>query len=141
MESYNDPQSARRGSEPRSPSLLQFNGIATNIKGSTVAVKLPVRFREQTQLQKLPLSSPSKIIQQTSIKMRFSLTTIAIALLGSAMALPNPNVNSVEERAAVRISTKLRRPTSTRSADNFGLYSNAAMNSIIATPRRTAAVV
>jgi hypothetical protein len=33
--------------------------------------------------------------------MRFSLTTIAIALLGSALALPNPDVNSVEERAAV----------------------------------------
>ncbi|KAK2609409.1 hypothetical protein N8I77_002906 [Diaporthe amygdali] len=33
-------------------------------------------------------------------KMRFSLTTIAIALLGSAMALPSSDVNHVEERAA-----------------------------------------
>ncbi|KAG6358507.1 hypothetical protein INS49_014391 [Diaporthe citri] len=32
--------------------------------------------------------------------MRFSLTTIAIALLGTAVALPNPDVNTVEERAA-----------------------------------------
>lgn len=34
-------------------------------------------------------------------KMRFSLTTIAIALLGTAMALPNPDLKPVEERAAV----------------------------------------
>lgn len=39
--------------------------------------------------------------------MRLSLTTIAIALLGTAMALPNPDVNSVEERAAVSTSLGL----------------------------------
>lgn len=33
--------------------------------------------------------------------MRFSMTTIAIAILGTAMALPNPDVNAVEDRAAV----------------------------------------
>lgn len=33
--------------------------------------------------------------------MRLSLTTVAIALLGTAMALPNPDVKPVEERAAV----------------------------------------
>lgn len=37
----------------------------------------------------------------TPAKMRFSLTTIAIALLGTAMALPNPSVNPLEERATV----------------------------------------
>lgn len=36
-------------------------------------------------------------------KMRFSLTTIVIALLGTAMALPNPDLKPVEERAAVSV--------------------------------------
>jgi hypothetical protein len=36
--------------------------------------------------------------------MRFTLTTIAIALLGSAIALPDPDINSVGERAAVSAS-------------------------------------
>lgn len=38
---------------------------------------------------------------KTPAKMRFSLTTIVIALLGTAMALPNPDLKPVEERAAV----------------------------------------
>lgn len=38
---------------------------------------------------------------KTSAKMRFSLTTIVIALLGTAMALPNPDLKTLEERAAV----------------------------------------
>jgi hypothetical protein len=45
---------------------------------------------------------------QTLFKMRFSLTTIAIALLGSAMALPSPDVSPVEERAAVSALIKPR---------------------------------
>lgn len=39
--------------------------------------------------------------------MCFSLTAIAIALPGTIMALPNPDVNSVEERAAVSTSLVL----------------------------------
>lgn len=48
-------------------------------------------------------SKPIKPLQGTEhpTKMQFSLTTIVIALLGTAMALPSPDVNSVEERAAV----------------------------------------
>lgn len=72
--------------------------------------------------------------------MRFFLTTIAIALLGSAMALPNPDVSSVEGRAAVRTFTKLHIPPFTGPVANFRLCSNVATNLIIATLRRTAAV-
>lgn len=43
--------------------------------------------------------TPTKI----PAKMRFSLTTIVIALLGTAMALPNPELKPVEERAAVSV--------------------------------------
>lgn len=40
---------------------------------------------------------------KTPAKMRFSLTTIVIALLGTAVALPNPDLKPVEERVAVSV--------------------------------------
>ncbi|KAJ0116587.1 hypothetical protein J7T55_009737 [Diaporthe amygdali] len=59
--------------------------------------------------------------------MRFSLTTITIALLGSAMALPSSEVNHVEERAAVSAVPR----------DSC----NVVVNSITALQTQTAAVV
>lgn len=72
--------------------------------------------------------------------MRFSLTAIAIALLGTAAALPSPDINSVGERAAVsRHPAFPRRARFAGPAANPRAHSNAVVSLPTATQRQTAA--